>query len=96
MPHFRVPVQERCGCSGAALAQCAQGAALNAGLVQQVKSRRKRARGDPTAACSHSLCGNRGDRAGLGVWQQDRSGGHELELGKSSFHAWKDFFNLSD
>lgn len=81
VPHFRVPVQERYSYSGAALAQppgcwwgleCAQGAALNTGLIQQVESTRKRARGDPTAACNCSVCGNRGDRAGLCAWQQDR------------------------
>lgn len=50
----------------------AQGESLNAGFIQQVKSRRKRARGDPIAACTYSVCGNRGDRVRLCVWQQDR------------------------
>lgn len=56
-------VQLQWGCSGTATKllvglECAQGAALNTGLVHQVKAGRKRARRDPTSACSSSVCGN--------------------------------------
>lgn len=74
----------------------APGKALNAGLVQQVKPRRKRARGDPIAACSCSVCGNRGDRARLCVWQQDRRWWTPVGTGEILILYMKDFFNLSD
>lgn len=59
-----------------------------------MKCRRKRARGDPIAACNYAVCG--GGRAGLGAWQQDRRWWTQLELGKFSFHTWKEFFTLSE